>query len=437
MNVSIVGAGISGLSVAISLRRTGHTVTLYDRSTLLNEVGAAINVPPNVGRVLLPWGLDPEKSRFVASRGMDFCNHKTLEPIFRVDHSTKAADVWGVELYFAHRVDLHEALKRLATEEDGPGVPAKIVPGTEVVEFDPETPSITLSNGTRVTSHLVVAADGINSRAVEVVLGEARPLLPANTVNCCFRFLVPWNILAEDENTNPFLNGHEGRAKVHSDVESKIRLVSYPCRGHEVMNFVCLLYDDKMSLDKEDWHASVPKDELLRKFQGNVALDAHHRHYPNRSKATDVKRWPLLYRKPIQTWSKHLMTLAGDAAHPLLPHKAQGGAQGIEDGIALGLALSGLTSAAPKWQVQSRLAVYEDIRVKRASLQAVLSNTGYDEPIPDEIHDYLEGKPVPDTVEAQMKISYGYDVMRHIVQKMKEKVDPEFKVPSGFFPARK
>ena len=40
-------------------------MTIYERSSLNNEIGAAINVPPNVGRFLLAWGLDPVKSRFV------------------------------------------------------------------------------------------------------------------------------------------------------------------------------------------------------------------------------------------------------------------------------------------------------------------------------------------------------------------------------------
>jgi len=50
MDVLIVGAGITGLAAAISLRRSGHKVTIYERSSLNNETGAAINVPPNVGR---------------------------------------------------------------------------------------------------------------------------------------------------------------------------------------------------------------------------------------------------------------------------------------------------------------------------------------------------------------------------------------------------
>lgn len=65
---------------------------------------------------------------------------------------------------------------------------------------------------------------------------------------------------------------------------------------------------------------------------------------------------------------------------------------GIEDGIALGLVLSGVTD---KSQVPERLAVYEKIRVNRASSLVMMSNFGYDEPVPEEIEQFLEGKPTP------------------------------------------
>lgn len=129
-----MGAGVTGLTAGISLRRTGHRVTIFERSALNNEVGAAINVPPNVGRFLLPWGLDPIRARFVSSKGMYFVSHSTFDEQSFHDHSRNTA-LFGAPLYYAHRVDLHESLKRLATDPDGPGVPVKMHLKSEVTYY--------------------------------------------------------------------------------------------------------------------------------------------------------------------------------------------------------------------------------------------------------------------------------------------------------------
>lgn len=125
MNVVIAGAGISGFATAISLRRSGHRVTIYERSALNNEIGAAINVPPNAGRFLVPWGLDPLKYGFVASTGVHFLSPTTLEVLDFHDHSHNK-EIFGQPLYHAHRVDLHESLKMMATEPEGVGVPVVV-----------------------------------------------------------------------------------------------------------------------------------------------------------------------------------------------------------------------------------------------------------------------------------------------------------------------
>lgn len=124
MDVIIAGAGISSLAAAISLRRAGHRVTIYERSSLNNEIGAAINVPPNAGRFLIPWGIDPAKYGFVKSRGMYFISPQTLDVL--ESHVFPNYDEFGQPLYYAHRVDLHTCLKELATDPSGLGIPVKI-----------------------------------------------------------------------------------------------------------------------------------------------------------------------------------------------------------------------------------------------------------------------------------------------------------------------
>ena len=67
----------------------------------------------------------------------------------------------------------------------------------------------------------------------------------------------------------------------------------------------------------------------------------------------------LFMREPLARWGDGNVTLLGDAAHPVLPHTAQGAALALEDAVALGLALghAGDPIAA--------LRRYEDVRAAR------------------------------------------------------------------------
>ena len=113
----------------------------------------------------------------------------------------------------------------------------------------------------------------------------------------------------------------------------------------------------------------------------------------------------------MESWTKGKMVVVGDAAHPMLPRmppprsrdqfwtgvtnkntdQGQGGAQGIEDGISLGIALCG----AGVNQVAQRLAVFKKARRHRASAIQVMSNAGQEqwEMIHDEVAKYVENVP--------------------------------------------
>jgi len=72
----------------------------------------------------------------------------------------------------------------------------------------------------------------------------------------------------------------------------------------------------------------------------------------------DMRVDRLFYRDPIVNWGSGRVTLLGDAAHPVLPHTAQGAALALEDAVALGLALRGP-------DVERRLRLYERVRSAR------------------------------------------------------------------------
>ncbi|KJZ69560.1 hypothetical protein HIM_11053 [Hirsutella minnesotensis 3608] len=428
-HVLIVGAGIAGLSAAISLRRAGHTVHIYERSSMNHEIGAAINIPPNASRVLMAWGLDPFRWQFVKARLLTYQDPFTLEKVADLANEKTASSLGGAELYYAHRVDLHNALKWLATQPGGPGTPVKIHMRSEVESYDPYAPSITLRNGQQICGDLVVGADGVHSSASGAVQGHKNDPVPPVHSNSCYRFLIPAATLEDDPETRFWNQDCNGWARVLAHNKTGRRIFTYTCRDNSIHNFVGIFYDNSAEYEKReaaDWQASVDVSDVLDRFS-----DFDPRILKIISKATEVKRWPLLYRNPISCWYRGRMALAGDSAHPMLPHQGQGGAQGIEDGLALGIVMHGATTPA---EIEKRLDVYDKVRRNRASVIQVLSNVGQDQSkhVREELLHYMSDKKLPTNPLEILKHNFGYDIIDATVKAMRER-DSTFQLPDDFF----
>ncbi|KAK4649146.1 uncharacterized protein QC761_116440 [Podospora bellae-mahoneyi] len=436
LHIIIVGAGIAGLSAAVSLRRTGHRVEIYERTSANNEVGAAITVPPNASRFLLEWGLDPVAERFVKADEMAFLDPLTLNTLFAVPQEQNRAR-YGYDLWLSHRVDLHAWLRRKATAVEGPGTPVVLHLQRAVVRYDPATPSITLADGGVLSADLVVGADGVHSLATEVVLGSKIEPSPSAYYNTCFRFLIPAASLAEDPETRWWHEDEHSRKvsmRIITHNATSRRIVSYPCRDREIHNFVGLYHDPAMATaTREDYLAKVDKNSVLETFGAEVFSPKLRAVI---GKATEVKRWPLLNRRPIPSWHRERLVLVGDAAHPMLPHQGQGGAQGLEDGCVLGIVLYGASNLA---DIERRLEIYEKVRRNRASAIQILSSVGMDQGhlVLEDLKPYFPEGQVPKTPPEMVAFASGYNAVAASVKAMKEELDPSFELPAEFFGPKK
>jgi len=103
---------------------------------MAHEVGAAIHVQPNASRVLGKWGFDFKGARLVTSTSAFFHQGDSLKVFSEEQYEDGSVrEKYGSEFYLAHRVDLHNELKRLATGEDGPGCPTKLLLKREVLDY--------------------------------------------------------------------------------------------------------------------------------------------------------------------------------------------------------------------------------------------------------------------------------------------------------------
>ncbi|OAA56783.1 FAD binding domain-containing protein [Cordyceps fumosorosea ARSEF 2679] len=109
----------------------------------------------------------------------------------------------------------------------------------------------------------------------------------------------------------------------------------------------------------------------------------------------------------------------------------QGGAQGIEDGLVLGIAMLGAQSRS---DVQGRFGAYQEVRRCRASVIQVLSNVGQDQArqLKHEVLPYLEEDEIPTNPAQIQQFNFGYDAVEAAVGAMRRR-DAGFALPGDFF----
>jgi salicylate hydroxylase len=133
-----------------------------------------------------------------------------------------------------------------------------------------------------------------------------------------------------------------------------LHLIQYPVRRGELYNQAAVFKSDRYRAASDDWGT---EDELEEHF-----ARAHTSVRKALAKVKRDRRWPLYDRQPVDNWTRHHITLLGDAAHPMLQHIAQGACQALEDAVCLANMLT-----AYKGDVSKAFLAYQEMRIPRTA----------------------------------------------------------------------
>ncbi|EUC59203.1 FAD/NAD(P)-binding domain protein [Rhizoctonia solani AG-3 Rhs1AP] len=353
VNVVVVGCGLGGLACAFSLQKAGHSVVILEAARSIGEIGAGIQVTPNLSRILIKWGLRDRLDKLaVVPQAIVFRSYKTGVKV--------GGSVWGSKMehdhdspyYHVHRADLHRMLYELA-EQAG----ATIRLASTVKSIDPSTPSLTLSNGETIHCDLIVGADGVKSAIREVVVGG--PDRPRPTGDAAYRAIIP----AEQMRGDPELEALLENPEMTAWMGPGRHIMAYCIRGRNEYNMVLIHPDgrDGSAPAVESWTAEGSIEEMRRDFSGWEPRIQKLIHL-----IPSTLKWLLADREPLEKWvhDSGRVVLLGDSCHPMLPYRAQGAAMAIEDAVVLGGLLSGISQLDDLPQL---LRAYQGLRLPRTA----------------------------------------------------------------------
>ncbi|KAJ7692423.1 hypothetical protein B0H17DRAFT_1061428 [Mycena rosella] len=359
LNIVIVGGGIGGLSAAYCFGRAGHRVTVLERTSEIADVGAGIQVGPNLSRLLIRWGLEEQLEKLATKpEAITFLRYADGERIGWTKWGKSMEDDHGAPYYHIHRADLLAMLHTLAA----PYMTLRL--SSKVASVDPHAAQVTLEGGDVVAGDLVVGADGLKSTVRDVVVGgPSAP--PIHTGDSAYRAVVSTAPMLAD----PALKSLVENGEMISWMGPEKHIIGYCIRGKTEYNLVMVHPEHteresymaegsvaQMRADFEGWEPRIQK--LLQLVPKTYVL-------------------PLMYREPLDTWVHPggTVVLLGDAAHPTLPSRAQGSAMAVEDAAVLGTLLASLPSRAA---LPARLRAYQDLRHARTAETQLAARANHD-----------------------------------------------------------
>ncbi|MCF2522066.1 FAD-dependent monooxygenase [Bradyrhizobium sp. G127] len=323
MSIAIVGAGVGGLTAALSLHAAGRDdVFVLEAARELRDVGVGINLPPHAVRELTELGLgDALDSVGIPTKELAYYD-PSGRLIWAEPRGLDAGYKWPQ--YSIHRGTLQRLLadavrRRLGDSSIRIAQRVTGVDATQAHKILIEAIDQAAERPVSYSADVLIAADGIRSPVRNSLYGSPVPLASNG-----------WVMYRGVTSSAPFLTG---RSMVIIGDETQ-RVVVYPI-ADGVLNWLLVRPKDQTKADAElgNWNMPVSTD-VIASFVKDYRFDWLDVHRLVAS-ASEAYEYPMADIDPLPRWVFGRCALLGDAAHAMYPFGSNGASQAILDARVL------------------------------------------------------------------------------------------------------
>jgi 2-polyprenyl-6-methoxyphenol hydroxylase-like FAD-dependent oxidoreductase len=301
-DVTVVGLGPTGTTLAILLAQSGHTVLALERWPEAYALPRAVHFDHEVGRIFQSCGIGPELRAISEPADVYEWRNAAGTTLLRFGRAGDGPSGWPASSMF-HQPALEALLQRRAAEL--PGISVRR--GVEVtgVAQQADHVAVTAADGTEVTTRYAVGCDGANS-TVRTLLG-----IDVHDLGFFYDWLIVDVVLDEPRVFDPI------NVQICDPTRPTTAVSGGP--GRRRWEFMRLPHEslDELNDEQRAWELLAPWDV----HAGNARLERHA-----------VYTFSARY---AEQWRLGRGLLAGDAAHLMPPFAGQGLCAGARDAANL------------------------------------------------------------------------------------------------------
>jgi 2-polyprenyl-6-methoxyphenol hydroxylase-like FAD-dependent oxidoreductase len=425
--IAIIGAGLSGLTLAIALHRQGLLCRIYELRDPSITTSGALMLSPNALRILDTLGLYKRLSaQGYNFEQLDFQNHQQVTTDkYYLGHEK----LYG---YKALRIYRQNLLTELRAEVKNLQIPVTYgVKFSHVVSENDNGVTFAFTNGTTMSADILIGADGIHSTVRKYIAPGVVPQYANKVAITCaiqrHKLQNPVGPAPEDYPMPVAIHGKNGA----------FVMAPQNVDGSEVLAGTQRSWPEQ---NRAGWDALLADREgLLQLFRqgyedwspiAQSALDN-----------VDVKTlaiWPYYIVPKLESWSSvnKRVIILGDAAHAIPPTAGQGASQGFEDAFTLATLLPRI---APKVPLDEALGRWQDMRQQRIDKVIKLTLQLNNARLPEAEREKLaaSGESVWQSGDhGELGWLYNADIEKNVLALVKTEVDKKEACPISWLQAK-